>query len=180
MSLKHLKNVLHADTGSTLSTIASDIATVLNEAGLEDAEKPSVSTIVSRSVEALGRLSLWRSRLPNSLYILDPKDLPEPKVSDNLDLYSTRFRVFLSLRYLSTRILAYREILDLYLKDLEMSDISSGQNDPFGLVNQALLEDCANCCRLVIDIAKTVMRVSGVGVNINGAWWLSVHHGEPF
>jgi len=39
----------------------------------------------------------------------------------------------------------------------------------------AILEDCANCCRLVIDIAKSVLRVSGQGVNINGAWWLSAH-----
>lgn len=136
-----------------------------------------MSTVVSRTVEALGWLSHWRSKLPNSLQILDLKDLPEPKVSANLDLYSTRFRVFLSLRYLSSRILAYRAILDLYLKDTETSYDSSNQTESLGLVTLALLEDCGNYCRLLIDIAKSVVRVSEEGVNINGAWWLSAHFG---
>jgi hypothetical protein len=144
---------------------------------LENAEKPVVSAVVSKTVELLGRLSHWRSNLPSWLQILDAKDLPEPKVSGNLDLYSTRFQVFLSLRYLSTRILAYRGVLDLHLKDREIGDNFLGQPESLGLVTWALLEDCANCCRLVIDIVTSVVRVSREGVNINGAWWLSTHFG---
>lgn len=155
----------------------ADVAGKLNQNSLESLEKPTVAVTVSWTVEALGRLSHWRSNLPNSLRILDSKDLPEPKVSGNLDLYSTRFRVFLSLRYLSTRILAHRAILDLYLRDIEISDNPSDQTESLGHVTWALLEDCANCCRLVIDIAKSVVKVSGEGVNINGAWWLSTHFG---
>ena len=154
-----------------------DIAEELYQNGLENAEKWTVSVVVSKTIHALGRLSDWRSKLPPSLRILDSNDLPEPKVSGNLELYSTRFRVFLSLRYLSCRILAYRAVLDLYLKETDPSDNSPDQAESFGRVTLALLEDCASYCRLVIDIAKSVVKVSGEGVNINGAWWLSAHFG---
>ena len=115
-----------------------------------------------------------------SLLVLDPKDLAEPKLSGNLELYSTRFRVFLSLRYLSTRVLAYRQILDLHLKDSDLNDDTTDQTESFDLLTLALLEDCAKCCRLLIDIAKSVVSVHQQGVNINGAWWLSMHFGKSY
>ena len=133
---------------------------------------------ISKTVQIIGRLSDWRSKLPTWLQILDSKDLSEPKVSGNLDLYSTRFRVFLSLRYLSTRALAYRAVLYLQLKESDPNDNSSDQSEPLENVNLALLEDCASCCRLLIDITKSVVKVSGEGININGAWWLSAHFGQ--
>lgn len=151
---------------------------MLYKNGLENCENPSASTIVTRTVDSLGRLSCWRSSLPNSLQILSSKDLAKPKVSAILDLYSTRFRVFLSLRYLSSRILTYRAILHFFLKDMEPSDNCFEQNESPELLSFALLEGCADCCRLVIDIAKSVARLSEEGVNVNGAWWLSVHHGQ--
>ena len=166
------------DIERSLSTIAADIADLLNASSLDDATKSTVSEAVGTTVEALGRLSHWRSKLPASLQILSPKDLPAPKVSGNLELYATRFRVFLSLRYLSTQILAYRAILDLLLKDSDASDVSTDHTESLAVVTLALLEDCAQCCRLIIDITKTVVRVSAEGININGAWWLSAHFGR--
>ena len=172
--------MLHTDIQRTLSTIFSDIAQGPCEFGPEDAEKGAVSVAISKAVQIVGRLSEWRSKLPTWLQILNSKDLSEPKVSGNLDLYSTRFRVFLSLRYLSTRALAYRAVLDLQLKEPDPNDNSSDQTEPLEHVTLALLEDCASCCRLLIDIAKSVVKVSAEGVNINGAWWLSTHFGQLF
>ncbi|KAI1609678.1 hypothetical protein EDD36DRAFT_54398 [Exophiala viscosa] len=106
--------------------------------------------------------------------MVDRDDLPDLKLSGKGELYSTRFRIFLSLRYLTSRVLFYRPLLDLHL-ELEPHEYLLVNSEPLGDIMLTLLKDCAKSCRLVIDIAKGVLRASGEGVNIQGAWWLSAH-----
>lgn len=128
--------------------------------------------------EALGQISQlcwqlaqWQDNLPTCLKIITSRDTVDD-VSPSIE--NVRLRVLLSLRYLGTRILVLRPVLNQFL-DLP-GTTASNEHQSQWLRNSGavLLADMVRTCNDVLHISKNIiLAASQNDQNLLGAWWFS-------
>lgn len=118
------------------------------------------------------KLAEWQDALPADLKIIDPgkemlEDVP-------LTVGTARLRVLLSLRYLGTRVLILRPVLNHFLV-MGQDVTSSNEHQSEWLRNSGatLHAGLVQTCRNVFRISKAILVGSQRNQNLLGAWWFS-------
>lgn len=131
--------------------------------------------------EALGQISQlcwklaqWRDNLPTCLKIITSRNTVDD-VAPNLE--NVRLRVLLSLRYLGTRILVLRPVLDQFLDLPGTTASNEHQLQWLRSSGAVLLADVVRTCGDVLHISNDViLAASRSDLTLLGAWWFSCYY----
>lgn len=133
-------------------------------------ETPPETTLVSHILRLEQDLADWQSSLPAPLLLLrSAATLPDEPPADPV---LERFRLVLSLRHLSVRLLLYRPMLTASLS--RSADASSSSS-----VGQMQVNFNAACVRVaedIVDLIHAVLTRPGLGRRLIGAWWFTLYY----
>lgn len=146
----------------------------LYDQNLGSGTRLSIHDILCRTFKLRLNLAQWQQTLPPDLQIIKSTD-PAQIFSSRLE--NTRFRVLLSLRYLSTQILALRPILEQFL-DVPMAQ-ASGELFLSSLRDYGFsaMVDLVKACIDIFFISNNILAGSNKNLNL-GAWWFSGYYSK--
>jgi hypothetical protein len=136
------------------------------------------SKVLDRISGLCWKLAEWQDALPADLKIIDPgkemlEDVP-------LTVGTARFRVLLSLRYLGTRVLILRPVLNQFLvMGQDVAPSNEHQSEWLRNSGETLLVGLVHTCRNVFRISKSILVGSQRNQNLLGAWWFSCFYSMP-
>ncbi|KAK6823381.1 hypothetical protein RU639_005836 [Aspergillus parasiticus] len=136
-------------------------------------DSPQMSEILDRIFGLCWKLAQWQDNLPPTLQIINSKEALDDVP---LTLGTTRFRVFLSLRYLGSRILIIRPVLGQFLEIGGMAASHKHRSEWLLASGAGLLTDLVRTCRDVFQISKSILEGSKNDQNLLGAWWFSCYY----
>ncbi|KAL4763647.1 putative C6 transcription factor [Aspergillus foveolatus] len=160
------------DAIMTLTHIMGDALEQLYDQNLALQSSLPTSKVLDRIFGLCWKLAEWQDALPADLKIIDPgkemlEDVP-------LTVGTARFRVLLSLRYLGTRVLIMRPVLNQFLvMGQDVTSSNEHQSDWLRDSGATLLAGLVQTCRNVFRISKTILVGSQSNQNLLGAWWFS-------
>ncbi|KAH7169928.1 c6 zinc finger domain-containing protein [Dactylonectria macrodidyma] len=141
--------------------------------GCED--PPSETTMITQIFHLEQELSDWHNSLPAPLFLRSSSHLPEEELIDDQTI--ERFRLILSLRYLSVQLLLHRPMLTKSLSGCSRDPNSMRR--PQRSVNQMQANFNRTCVRAaedIIEIIHTVLTKPGLGRHLIGAWWFTLYY----
>ncbi|XHG08619.1 hypothetical protein AWENTII_011713 [Aspergillus wentii] len=139
----------------------------------------TVSEAVSHVFTMEQNLFSWEKTLPEMLRPTSSARLKEAAHNDpksNLEFFSWKFRVILTLRYLNVRILLHRPILVKFIDTCGSSDRDTDELKLLQQIGMNSMQICTNCAMELIDLVHTFMSDSGWQRNLQGAWWFTLYY----
>lgn len=144
-----------------------------------DAPLP-VSETVAQVFSMEQHMFSWEKCLPDSLRLISPGMLKEAThaPANDIQFFTWKFRVILTLRYLNLRVLLHRPVLVRFV------DACGGfQPDPQELrllqqIGLNSMQICADSAMEIIDLVYDVVHQSDWRHNVLGAWWFSLYYSK--
>jgi hypothetical protein len=135
---------------------------------------PSEVVMMTQIVELEQELRDWQQSLPPSLVLRSSSQL----LSDDytIDDYTLeRFRLILTLRYLSVQLLLHRPSLTKSLANVN----SAAQPGPSS-ISQMQVNFNRTCVRVaeeIVDMLHSALTRPSLGRGVIGAWWFTMYYG---
>jgi hypothetical protein len=138
--------------------------------GVKDASE--VEDIASTIIQVERQLTNWQMSLPDSMKLVAIQDLQAAEGN----VLHWKFRVILSLRYHSIRIMCHRPILKHYMELIDDKKNSSGAT--LQHIGQLSKTACLDSARAIIGLVSTCTASSGDdgGSAYLGAWWFTLYY----
>lgn len=116
----------------------------------------------------------WQLSLPSSVNLVEEEDLQGVEGNP----LHRKFRVILSLRYYSTRILCHRPVLDRHLQLMNDGEDPSGAT--LRQIGQLSKTACLRSARAIIEIVSTctVLHDCDGALAYLGAWWFTLYYSK--
>ena len=142
----------------------------------------SLPVVVPQIVIIDQKLSDWRKSLPSNLLSRPWEDrISNESVGPQEHTVFSRLSVVTRLRYLNTRILLHRPVLDSVLRKIAASDDAytddaetDGESTLSEFAGKSSLSISQSCAVEIIDITHRVSTSKA----LLGAWWFSVYYSK--
>ncbi|KAL2820192.1 fungal-specific transcription factor domain-containing protein [Aspergillus cavernicola] len=167
-----LSSIAFFDASTSLSYIMGGIVDQLYDQNLGFGTQSSIDDTLCRTFKLRLNLAQWQVSLPPDLQIIKSTD-PAQFFSPRLE--NTRFRVLLSLRYLSTQILVLRPILQRFLDIPMVQAAGELRLSPLRDYGFSALRDLVSTCIDIFFISNNILAGSNRNLNL-GAWWFSGYY----
>jgi len=159
---------------SSVTHIIGDAVEQLYDQNLGFRPALPASEVLGQISQLCWKLAKWQDSLPACLKVIATRDTVDTLPPT---LETTRLRVLLSLRYLGTRILVLRPVLQQFFLDLAGTATSNEhQSKWLQSSGAALLADIVRTCSDILHISKNILAASRNNQNILGAWWFSCYY----
>ncbi|KAH8738453.1 fungal-specific transcription factor domain-containing protein [Ilyonectria robusta] len=138
-------------------------------------DPPSETLMITQIFNLEQELSDWHNSLPSPLFLRSSTNLPEECLLEDRPM--ERFRLILSLRYLSVQLLLHRPMLTNSLGGCARYPTSLRRNQRS--VNQMQTNFNRTCVRAaedIIEIIHTILTKPGLGRHLFGAWWFTLYY----
>lgn len=142
-------------------------------------DPPSETLMITQIFNLEQELSDWHNSLPSPLFLRSSTNLPEECLLEDRPM--ERFRLILSLRYLSVQLLLHRPMLTNSLGGCARYPSSLRRNQRS--VNQMQTNFNRTCVRAaedIIEIIHTILTKPGLGRHLFGAWWFTLYYSASF
>uniref|UniRef100_A0A0B7JQX4 Xylanolytic transcriptional activator regulatory domain-containing protein n=1 Tax=Bionectria ochroleuca TaxID=29856 RepID=A0A0B7JQX4_BIOOC len=168
-----LPTIIPLDDGTEatlLYRVLWKIVATLYGHNLASVETPPETWMITQIFQLEQELNNWASALPSPLFLRSSTNLPEE--GDVQDDVLERFRVVLSLRYLSVQLLLYRPVL----ADSLARGTSGEKQRSVSKVQANFNFMCVQVAEDIINIIHAVLTKPGLGRHLMGAWWFTLYY----
>ncbi|CAH0021927.1 unnamed protein product [Clonostachys rhizophaga] len=168
-----LPTIIPLDNGTEatlLYRVLWKIVATLYGHNLASVETPPETWMITQIFQLEQELNNWASALPSPLFLRSSTNLPEE--GDVQDDVLERFRVVLSLRYLSVQLLLYRPVL----ADSLARGTSGEKQRSVSKVQANFNFMCVQVAEDIINIIHAVLTKPGLGRHLMGAWWFTLYY----
>jgi len=162
------------DHSRTLSTVFASVVELLYDYNLKSPHV-SIHEILSRRLQALGRLEHWRRNLTLRCTIPSASPTSPPSTEDELG----RFQILISIHYYRALLLLNRPVIILVLshcsKDLE-------DQSEYELLNESLLPIVKTDFLAAQSLCEIIRGICGPQhsfLDLNAAWFISNYSSRP-
>jgi hypothetical protein len=139
----------------------------------------TMPTMLERTVGVEQKLATWKQELPAHLQRRPWDTLDPDSVSvSTWDPVFDRLSVVLTLRYLNTRIVLHRPILNVFLRQRARRnagiEAASGEDAFFSDLGERSIQICQKAAMEIVDIVYKTSRPPA----LLGAWWFTAYYSE--
>lgn len=135
-----------------------------------------IADIASAVFKVEHELLSWQASLPTEMKLVEKKDTRTPEG----DALHWKFRVILTLRYHSLRILTHRPILDRHMQLIDRAEEDADEAVTLRQIGQLSKVACLDSARTIagiVSICTTIRDRHGISTYL-GAWWFSLYYSE--
>ena len=162
--------------GRTLYSIQASVIQELYGSNIGDSEALPIADVAAAIFRTEQQLVHWQTSMPASMKLVDKRDL----FSATGDSLLWKFRVILTLRYHSLRILSHRPVLDRYLQAMVDPELAVREANTLQQIGQLSKTACISSAQVIIGIVSVCTTLCGSdgAIPYLGAWWFTLYYSK--
>lgn len=159
-----------------LYSIQASVIQELYGSNIGESEALPIADVAAAIFRTEQQLVQWQASTPASMDLVDKGDL----LSATGDSLLWKFRVILTIRYHSLRILSHRPVLDRYIRVMVDPELAVREATTLQQIGQLSKTACLSSAQAIIGIvsACTMLRGSDGVIPYLGAWWFTLYYSK--